>query len=359
MAIAEDITQYLSAEKGGLVLGEGLVVVIRTYLLEVALVKDIKEVKSADLLDVAADAWSSVNDGASIPKLHLNALKKWVKGVVSKDSDSVSVRSGKGHGHVDSDDNDDDDDELFGEASPSTRDLVMLSEDKARQGLSGMNLLRLAVALELGRVPAMGDVAGKVCYKSDMRMSEAAKRQVKAGVVTLSKILSAKDTSMRRELQSHFGSLIREFSEMSLIKEASLITQWWSETQTISSEDKIMCEYITEYLRKYAGRGLPEVVDIVIATRVSGSRAGGGVSQEVVKELVSQAKNSLKSQLDTMKSELANLKSELGRVKSGANASNTADKLAGVKCHKCGEFGHLARNCPKKKEDKEEDKDDE
>jgi hypothetical protein len=33
--------------------------------------------------------------------------------------------------------------------------------------------------------------------------------------------------------------------------------------------------------------------------------------------------------------------------------------LSGVKCHKCGEFGHLARNCPKKKEDKEEDKDDE
>ena len=54
---------------------------------------------------------------------------------------------------------------------------------------------------------------------------------MKAGVVTLSKILSAKDTSMHRELQSHFGSLIREFSEMSLIKEASLITQWWSETQ--------------------------------------------------------------------------------------------------------------------------------
>ena len=134
MAIAEDITQYLSAEKGGLVLGEGigegLVVVIRTYLLEVALVKDIKEVKSADLLDVAADAWSSVNDGASIPKLHLNALKKWVKGVASKDPDSLSVRSGKGHGHVDSDDNDDDDDELFGEASPSTHDLMMLSEDK-------------------------------------------------------------------------------------------------------------------------------------------------------------------------------------------------------------------------------------
>ena len=55
-----------------------------------------------------------------------------------------------------------------------------MAEDKKAQGLSGARIVRLALALELGRVPAIGDVLGVVPYASNPRLSEPAKRQRKA-----------------------------------------------------------------------------------------------------------------------------------------------------------------------------------
>ena len=43
---------------------------------------------------------------------------------------------------------------LFGDAGASTQDLARLAEDKKAQGLSGARIIRLALALELGRLPA-------------------------------------------------------------------------------------------------------------------------------------------------------------------------------------------------------------
>ena len=40
---------------------------------------------------------------------------------------------------------------LFGDAGPTTQDLARLAEDKKAQGLSGARIVRLALALELGR----------------------------------------------------------------------------------------------------------------------------------------------------------------------------------------------------------------
>ena len=44
---------------------------------------------------------------------------------------------------------------LFGDAGASTQDLARLAEDKKAQGLSGARIIRLALALELGRLPAI------------------------------------------------------------------------------------------------------------------------------------------------------------------------------------------------------------
>ena len=76
---------------------------------------------------------------------------------------------------------------LFGDAGPSTQDLARLAENKKAQGLvSGTRIIRHALALELGRLPAIGDVPvlGVVPYASNPRLSEPAKRQRKAGLVT-------------------------------------------------------------------------------------------------------------------------------------------------------------------------------
>ena len=76
---------------------------------------------------------------------------------------------------------------LFGSGEPTAREMAKLNEDKAAQRLSGLRLLRLSLALELGRVPAMGEVAGKVCYGSDPRISDMVKAQRKAGIPTMGK----------------------------------------------------------------------------------------------------------------------------------------------------------------------------
>ena len=80
---------------------------------------------------------------------------------------------------------DDDLAKLFGDAGPSTQDLARLAEDKKAQGLSGARIIRLALALKLGRLPAIGDVLGVVLYASNPRLSEPAKRQRKAGHKTV------------------------------------------------------------------------------------------------------------------------------------------------------------------------------
>ena len=59
---------------------------------------------------------------------------------------------------------DEDMSKLFGDAGASTQDLARLAEDKKAQGLSGARIIRLALALELGRLPAIGDVLGVVPY---------------------------------------------------------------------------------------------------------------------------------------------------------------------------------------------------
>ena len=138
--------------------------------------------------------------------------------------------------------------------------------------MSGARIIRLALALELGRLPAIGDVLGVVPYGSNPRLSEPAKRQRKAGLVTLHGILESKEGSRIQKLSSFFTNLIRDYSEAGCVQEASLLTQLWTEAQAFGRDEDTICEYLVEYLRKWAGRGIPVPVDVLLAQRVSGNR---------------------------------------------------------------------------------------
>ena len=60
---------------------------------------------------------------------------------------------------------------------------------------------------------------------------------------------------------------------MGQIEEASRITQFWAETQAISADEVTIKDYITEFMKKYPCRGIPVVVDVLLAQRVQGQRA--------------------------------------------------------------------------------------
>ena len=55
------------------------------------------------------------------------------------------------------------------------------------------------------------------------------------------------------------------------VQEASLLTQLWTEAQAFGRDEDTICEYLVEYLRKWAGRGIPVPVDVLLAQRVSGN----------------------------------------------------------------------------------------
>ena len=107
-------------------------------------------------------------------------------------------------------------------------------------------------------------------------------------------------------------------SEPGCVQEASLLTQLWTEAQAFGRDEDTICEYLIEYLRKWAGRGIPIPVDVLLAQRVSGNRLqSSGATPEAVKALSDTVK-SLKQMMDAAKSEIGNLKSELGRIRNQA-----------------------------------------
>ena len=67
-----------------------------------------------------------------------------------------------------------------------------------------------------------------------------AKQRRKAGLTTLKQILESKD-HVRIMLNDHFMDIVRQYSAAGQIQEASLVTQFWSETQALSEEVNIKC----------------------------------------------------------------------------------------------------------------------
>ena len=147
-----------------------------TYLVGSVELSDVSELDLSDLLTTAEEAWAATHDGEELPNVHRQRLMRWVAKTYRRRSPwrvtllLLCRRSSTGS-------KDEDMSKLFGDAGASTQDLARLAEDKKAQGLSGARIIRLALALELGRLPAIGDVLGVVPYGSNPRLSEPAKRQ--------------------------------------------------------------------------------------------------------------------------------------------------------------------------------------
>ena len=203
------LTAMLSETRDGVELPAGFIRVVVDFLVDVALVSDVKQVQQNDLKDTFAEAWSNHSGGPEMPTVISRPIKRWLRGDSSVDSAKPRSMDGEVAELMD----DCDESVIFG-SEPSMKDIRDLEEDKRAQGLSGTRLLKLSCAFELGRVPGNGEVLGGITYKSDPRLSKLSKDQKKAGMRTLSKLLECKDSGVRRELQQHFGGIIREYTEL-------------------------------------------------------------------------------------------------------------------------------------------------
>lgn len=363
-SIKDQLTTKFSAEQNGVKLGGAVVAVLADYLENVVKVEDVGEVDEDSLEATLKEAWEAKHE-VDLPSMHANKLLMWLgvtqAQVLSKPSlppSSVKKMEDKARSGFD-------EDQLFGNTGPTDRERKQFEFDKqAHGGLSGLRILCLSLGVELGRVPTPGD-AMSVIYGSDPRLSEMVKQARKAGLATLSKHLDAPDAV--HQVSMHMSSLIREFSEMSLIEEASLLTTWWSETQAISGNDpKILSEYIKEYLKKYVGRGLPVPIDITLITRVtrglgSGSSTAVNEALKIAKDAKARADDAVKdaaaarTEARKLQGELDRLRSSVAKKKEDKDPDDKEKKAKGKgKCFICGSPDHQIADCPERKQKEEE-----
>ena len=93
MTVAGAVTAMLSAERGGVRLGAGLIEVVAEYLVDVAQVKDVNEISMKDLKDAFAEAWANANDGGKLPAC---AWRPKVRDTGWAENDSLHAAAARG-----------------------------------------------------------------------------------------------------------------------------------------------------------------------------------------------------------------------------------------------------------------------
>jgi hypothetical protein len=350
--LTESIVAYLTAERGGQVLTPLVVGLLTKHYVKSVMISDVDEVVLEEVLENANEAWED-EYGKALPRTRAREIESWI--LATKVGVKAMAKSGThavaSSGALSSAGGDEDHD-LFGDKGPTAKDRAQLREDEVAQRLSGAQIVQLSVAIELGSIPVLGDVLGAVRYGSDPRLSEQVRKAKKGGIPTLQTILTNAGPTVIRELNSHFANLIREYSEDGEVIQASNLNAWWSETQLVSSSPKMTVDYIKEYFRKFTGRGLPETVNVLTATRcANGMGLEGMVSKEDLKEVMTIAK-AAKEAAAASKNEVNQLKSEINRLKNkgpgGGQEGGGGAGDAKMTCNFCGEKGHRWANCPKR-----------
>ena len=119
----------------------------------------------------------------------------------------------------------------------NTADNNLMQGDKETMGLTGEQITALALSIETGQVQTPEDVVG-VPFGTDPKLTDTAKARRKAGMDSLSQLLSAKDAS---GILKHLTDLIRDLTEAGLGRQAALVTAFLMEMQQLFRNDQAVC----------------------------------------------------------------------------------------------------------------------
>ena len=345
VAFKEVLKTQLAAPKNGVKLPAKLSSVIQDYIINVSKLESMDDVDLDDpkeMEEAGKEGWEGAF-AEDLPKMLVLRVRKWAGAVVTVES--KETLAGPVVGDVT-----DKDRRSMANKEVDEMDLTSFEREKAirdmaDQGLSGKRMVGLSLSLCLGKV-CKPSLSSSLKYGEDPALTDPAKQARKAGKRMLSTIIKNKNFA---ETGAFFSDLMRAFSADHMVEEASLIASWWAETAScFSAEKDLLFDYLEEYFDKYAGRGLPVMIDTVLVTRLRNSAGSGGVSKEELKAV----KNRL-ADLEAMgtkhKGEIGELKAKVGNLKNPnpkPSAEEQEERRKKVTCHNCGEKGHYKSECP-------------
>ena len=184
-------------------------------------------------------------------------------------------------------------------------------------------------------------------YGADVSLTDWARKLAKHDHKSLKSYISSNDADGVRD---HLLGLLRDYNENAMTSEATLLTLVHTVTEEMFANDqKGKVAYYKALLHKYRGRGLPlrdgfDLTLVVKQMKKTTEGGGGATAAEVT---------ALKAALATIKTTVNELKSEVGSLKTAIRELKVKKPNDGETkpCGYCGEIGHYARTCPKKKSD--------
>ena len=213
----------------------------------------------------------------------------------------------------------------------------LAGDSTAMGGITGQSIITLTFVMLTGRLPLPDD---ELAYGADVTLSKAYARAERCGDGTmLVDLLGPPVASGYYTVHDHFRSAVATLRGCGETVAAQRLADMWDLVQRSIPPLVMQRKYLMEYIRKYAGRGVPVLIDTDIVLRVLsvcyGADSLGAALEEQAHEM------------SLLRSELAAMRAELGQVAIALKKRDQKD--AGVHCLYCHMTDHLIGACAKKK----------
>ena len=335
----------LGTTQNGKKLGAALIVCLVAYFISEVKISDVEEVPKDDpdeMEEAASEAWQSEH-AAELPRSLALLVRKWAgfQSSVKTNKETLAGQS-TNIGDVAEEDR-----KAAAKSMASGLDLSPFETEKAVkdmavQGLTCERIVALSLSLILGKVSKLS-LTTNMKYGEDPALSEHAKQARKANKKVLSKVITGKNFV---DAAAFFSDLARNYAADGMAVESSLVATWWAETSgcfSVDSKDQLF-KYLEEYFEKYAGRGLPVMIDTVLVTRIrNAAGSSDGIAKEDFKSALKRI-TELEEKNKKLNVKVNELETKVGKKKPSAEEQD--ERRKNVTCHHCGKKGHYKSECP-------------